>query len=193
MILFPAIDLKDGQCVRLKLGDMGQATVYNADPAAQAKAFEEQGFEWLHVVDLNGAFEGRSVNGAAVEAILRRDEEPGAARRRHPHPGSDRELAGEGFGAGDPRHGGGARSGTGQARPAGCFLGRSRSASTPAAARLRSRAGRRHPTLGAIELARNSRAPAWPRSSTQTSTATACSPASIGKLRSRWPRRSRSR
>ena len=70
MILFPAIDLKDGKCVRLKLGDMQTATVYNEDPAAQAKAFEEQGFSWLHVVDLNGAFEGRSVNGAAVDAIL---------------------------------------------------------------------------------------------------------------------------
>jgi len=71
MILFPAIDLKDGQCVRLKLGDMAQATVYNENPAAQALAFEQQGFEWLHVVDLNGAFEGQSVNGTAVEAILK--------------------------------------------------------------------------------------------------------------------------
>ncbi|ODT08644.1 MAG: 1-(5-phosphoribosyl)-5-[(5-phosphoribosylamino)methylideneamino]imidazole-4-carboxamide isomerase [Kaistia sp. SCN 65-12] len=71
MILFPAIDLKDGQCVRLKLGDMDQATVFNDDPAAQAKSFEDQGFEYLHVVDLNGAFSGRSVNGAAVEAILK--------------------------------------------------------------------------------------------------------------------------
>jgi phosphoribosylformimino-5-aminoimidazole carboxamide ribotide isomerase len=71
MILFPAIDLKDGKCVRLKLGDMEQATVFNDDPAAQAKAFEDQGFEYLHVVDLNGAFAGRSVNGDAVEAILR--------------------------------------------------------------------------------------------------------------------------
>ena len=70
MILFPAIDLKDGECVRLKLGDMRQATVYNPDPAAQARAFEEQGFEWLHVVDLDGAFAGESRNGAAVEAIL---------------------------------------------------------------------------------------------------------------------------
>ena len=70
MILFPAIDLKDGQCVRLKLGDMDQATVFNDNPAAQAKAFEDQGFEYLHVVDLNGAFAGESVNGAAVEAIL---------------------------------------------------------------------------------------------------------------------------
>ena len=71
MILFPAIDLKDGQCVRLKLGDMNEATVFNDDPAAQAKAFEDQGFEYLHVVDLNGAFAGESVNGAAVEAILK--------------------------------------------------------------------------------------------------------------------------
>ena len=70
MILFPAIDLKDGECVRLKLGDMQEATVYNADPAAQASAFEAQGFEWLHVVDLNGAFAGQSVNGDAVDAIL---------------------------------------------------------------------------------------------------------------------------
>ncbi|WP_457301197.1 1-(5-phosphoribosyl)-5-[(5-phosphoribosylamino)methylideneamino]imidazole-4-carboxamide isomerase [Phyllobacterium sp. P5_D12] len=76
MILFPAIDLKDGQCVRLKLGDMDQATVYNADPAAQAKAFEDQGFEWLHVVDLNGAFAGQSINGAAVEAILKATKNP---------------------------------------------------------------------------------------------------------------------
>ena len=71
MIIFPAIDLKDGQCVRLKLGDMNQATVFNESPAAQARSFEDQGFEYLHVVDLNGAFAGESVNGAAVEDILR--------------------------------------------------------------------------------------------------------------------------
>ncbi|RCW84421.1 1-(5-phosphoribosyl)-5-[(5-phosphoribosylamino)methylideneamino]imidazole-4-carboxamide isomerase [Phyllobacterium bourgognense] len=76
MILFPAIDLKDGQCVRLKLGDMDQVTVYNADPAAQAKVFEDQGFEWLHVVDLNGAFAGQSINGAAVDAILKATKNP---------------------------------------------------------------------------------------------------------------------
>jgi phosphoribosylformimino-5-aminoimidazole carboxamide ribotide isomerase len=76
MILFPAIDLKDGECVRLKLGDMAQATVYNSDPAAQALAFEKQGFEWLHVVDLNGAFEGQSVNGSAVEMILKATGNP---------------------------------------------------------------------------------------------------------------------
>lgn len=76
MILFPAIDLKDGQCVRLKLGDMEQATVYNTDPGAQAKAFENQGFEWLHVVDLNGAFAGQTVNGDAVDAILKSTKNP---------------------------------------------------------------------------------------------------------------------
>ena len=71
MILFPAIDLKQGECVRLKLGDMDQATVYNTDPAAQALAFEEQGFEYLHMVDLDGAFAGESRNGEAVDAILK--------------------------------------------------------------------------------------------------------------------------
>jgi phosphoribosylformimino-5-aminoimidazole carboxamide ribotide isomerase len=70
MILFPAIDLKDGRCVRLIQGDMAQATVFNDDPAAQARAFETAGFEWLHCVDLNGAFEGRSANAPAIRAIL---------------------------------------------------------------------------------------------------------------------------
>ena len=70
MILFPAIDLKDGQCVRLKLGAMDQATVFNDDPTDQAATFERQGFRYLHIVDLNGAFAGKPVNAAAVEAIL---------------------------------------------------------------------------------------------------------------------------
>jgi phosphoribosylformimino-5-aminoimidazole carboxamide ribotide isomerase len=72
VILFPAIDLKDGRCVRLVQGDMDRATVFNDDPAAQAAAFEAQGFAWLHVVDLDGAFAGKPMNGAAVDAILRR-------------------------------------------------------------------------------------------------------------------------
>lgn len=76
MILFPAIDLKDGQCVRLKLGEMDEATVFNDDPAAQAAEFEAQGFTYLHVVDLNGAFAGKPVNGAAVDAILERVKMP---------------------------------------------------------------------------------------------------------------------
>jgi phosphoribosylformimino-5-aminoimidazole carboxamide ribotide isomerase len=71
VILFPAIDLKDGQCVRLKLGDMAQATVFSDDPAAQAASFQSQGFSWLHLVDLNGAFAGRPVNAAAIESILK--------------------------------------------------------------------------------------------------------------------------
>ncbi len=70
MILFPAIDLKDGRCVRLVRGEMASATVFNDDPAAQARAFADAGFAWLHVVDLDGAFAGESRNGAAVEAIL---------------------------------------------------------------------------------------------------------------------------
>jgi len=76
VILFPAIDLKQGQAVRLKLGDMAQATVFNDDPAAQAKAYESQGFEYLHVVDLDGAFAGESRNGEAVEAILKSVQMP---------------------------------------------------------------------------------------------------------------------
>ena len=70
MILFPAIDLKDGQCVRLLRGDMDQATVFSDDPAGQAAAFITAGAVWLHIVDLNGAFAGAPVNGAAVEGIL---------------------------------------------------------------------------------------------------------------------------
>lgn len=70
LTLYPAIDLKDGACVRLIKGDMDQATVFNTDPADQAAAFQRQGFEWLHLVDLNGAFAGEPVNAAAVEAIL---------------------------------------------------------------------------------------------------------------------------
>ncbi len=71
MILFPAIDLKDGQAVRLLRGEMESATVFNDDPAAQARSFVDAGFQWLHLVDLNGAFEGRPVNAPAVEAILK--------------------------------------------------------------------------------------------------------------------------
>jgi phosphoribosylformimino-5-aminoimidazole carboxamide ribotide isomerase len=70
VILFPAIDLKNGQCVRLEQGDMARATVFNLDPAAQAQNFAAQGFEYLHVVDLDGAFAGKPVNAHAVEAML---------------------------------------------------------------------------------------------------------------------------
>jgi phosphoribosylformimino-5-aminoimidazole carboxamide ribotide isomerase len=71
VILFPAIDLKNGQCVRLQQGDMARATVFNLDPAAQAATFERQGFEYLHIVDLDGAFAGKPQNADAVEGILK--------------------------------------------------------------------------------------------------------------------------
>ena len=70
LTLYPAIDLKDGKCVRLRRGDMDQATIYADDPGAQAKAWQAAGFSWLHVVDLNGAFAGKPVNAAAVRSIL---------------------------------------------------------------------------------------------------------------------------
>ena len=70
MILFPAIDLKDGACVRLLRGDMNKATTFNRDPGEQARQFQSQGFAWLHLVDLNGAFAGKPVNGESVSAIL---------------------------------------------------------------------------------------------------------------------------
>ena len=84
MILFPAIDLKNGEAVRLQQGDMTRATVFNRDPAAQARAFARQGFEYLHIVDLDGAFAGKPMNAAAVEHILAAVKIPAAARRRHP-------------------------------------------------------------------------------------------------------------
>jgi phosphoribosylformimino-5-aminoimidazole carboxamide ribotide isomerase len=76
MILYPAIDLKDGQCVRLLRGEMEAATVFSDDPASQAAAFAAAGCEWLHLVDLNGAFAGHPVNAEAVEAILARVSVP---------------------------------------------------------------------------------------------------------------------
>lgn len=71
MILYPAIDLKDGQCVRVVRGDLATATVFNTEPAAQARAWAKAGFDWLHVIDLNGSVAGHSVNGEAIEAILK--------------------------------------------------------------------------------------------------------------------------
>jgi phosphoribosylformimino-5-aminoimidazole carboxamide ribotide isomerase len=76
VILFPAIDLKNGECVRLEQGDMARATVFNRDPAAQALAFAAQGFEYLHVVDLDGAFAGKPMNAAAVDRILAAESIP---------------------------------------------------------------------------------------------------------------------
>lgn len=71
MILYPAIDLKDGRCVRLEQGEMARATVFNDDPAAQARSFAADGFSWIHIVDLDGAFAGKPVNAAVIEAIVK--------------------------------------------------------------------------------------------------------------------------
>src|SRR5260370_16738919 len=84
MILFPAIDLKDGKCVRLLRGDMARATVFNDSPPAQAKAFANAGCEWLHLVDRNGAVEGHPVNRAAVQSLLTERAGPATGRRAHP-------------------------------------------------------------------------------------------------------------
>ena len=89
MILYPAIDLKDGQCVRLLKGEMSEATVFNDDPGAQAAAFEAAGAEWVHLVDLNGAFAGKPVNarGGRKHPVAPHRSRP--AWRRHPRHGDD--------------------------------------------------------------------------------------------------------
>ena len=94
MLLIPAIDLKDGHCVRLKQGDMNQSTTFSDDPAAMARRWLDAGARRLHLVDLNGAFAGKPVNEAAVKSILARGRrrDPGAAGRRHPRPGHHRAL-----------------------------------------------------------------------------------------------------
>ena len=93
MILFPAIDLKDGRCVRLKRGEMKSATVFNDDPAAQALAFKRAGFQWLHCVDLDGAFAGKPANAASIRAIRAAIEPSDPAWWRRPGHDGDRGLA----------------------------------------------------------------------------------------------------
>ena len=104
MILFPAIDLKQGRCVRLIQGDMDQATVFSDDPAAQAQAFEAQGFEWLHVVDLDGAFRGQAHERLGRRRHPRPSHHPGAARGRNPRHAHGRGLARQGHRPGHHRH-----------------------------------------------------------------------------------------
>lgn len=87
MILYPAIDLKDGACVRLRQGDMARATVFNTDPASQARSFESAGFSWIHVVDLDGAVSGKSVNAVAIADVI------GATRLRIQLGGGIRDLS----------------------------------------------------------------------------------------------------
>lgn len=178
MILFPAIDLKGGQCVRLKLGDMQQATVYNTDPAACARSFEDQGFEWLHVVDLDGAFAGHSANGDAVEAILKATDNPvqlGGGIRTLDHieawlsRGLRRVILG-----------------TVAVRNPALVIEACRKFPGHVAVGIDAKGGKvavegwaEASELGIIELARNSRAPASPRSSTPISTVTASLPGSV--------------
>ncbi len=102
MILYPAIDLKDGAAVRLVQGEMDRATVFSHDPAAIARGFAAAGATWLHLVDLNGAFVGRPANAAAVASILECRAAALPIGRRNPRPGHDRGLAGEGHRTGDP-------------------------------------------------------------------------------------------
>ena len=174
MILFPAIDLKNGQCVRLEQGDMARATVFNLDPAAQARAFAAQGFEYLHVVDLDGAFAGKPINALAVEAMLGEIAIPVQLG------GGIRDLAtvegwlAKGVSARHYRHRGGTRSGAGEGRGQEHFPAASRSASTPVTARSRSKAGRKHPRSRRWTSRGGSRMPASPPSSSPTSPATAC-------------------
>ena len=93
MILFPAIDLKDGQCVRLRQGEMDRATVFNDDPGAQARSFQDAGFRYLHIVDLNGAFEGKPVKRRRGRGDFGGDNDPSPARRRIRDLETDRDVA----------------------------------------------------------------------------------------------------
>ena len=192
MILFPAIDLKDGQCVRLKLGDMEQATVYNADPAAQAKAFEEQGFEWLHVVDLNGAFAGEQRQRRGGRG------DPEATKNPVQLGGGIRTLADiEGW-----LDKGLARVILGTVAVRDPDLVREACQTFPGkiAVGIDAKGGKvavegwaEASSSARSSWRRNSRARASPPSSTPTSTATAFWPASTGKRRSSSPTRCRSR
>ena len=152
-----------------------------ADPAAQAKAFEDAGLRMAACRRPQRRVRGPFGQWRGRRGDPEGDEEPGAARRRHPHAGRYRELAGQGPGARHPRHGRGARSRSGQARPASASRERSPSASTPRAARSPSRAGRRRRRSASSNWRGNSRAPASRPSSIPTSTATAFWPASTGQ------------
>ncbi len=155
MILYPAIDLKDGQCVRLLRGEMTAATVFGDDPAAQAAAFQAAGCDWLHLVDLNGAFAGTPVNGAAVEAILARVSVPCQLGRRHPRHGHDREAGSRAASPASSSARSRSRTRHWCARRHAPSRARSPSASTPARAVSRRTAGRKRPSVQATDLARS--------------------------------------
>ena len=153
MILYPAIDLKDGLCVRLVRGDMAQATVFNRDPADQARKFAAAGAAWIHVVDLDGAFAGKPKNAAAVDAILKsakaRFNWAAASATAPPsRPGSTRASSGWCWAR---RR---SRTPIWSKRPAANSPAASRWASMRAKARWRSKAGRKASSISALDLAR---------------------------------------
>ena len=174
LTLYPAIDLKDGACVRLRRGEMAEATVYSDDPGAQARTWQDAGCRWLHVVDLNGAFAGRPVNARCGACHPGEREHPGAARRRYPRPGRHRGLAGGGRAPGHPGQCRGQESRSSCARPAAPIPAASPSASTRATASLPPRAGRRPRRCAALDLALRFEDAGAARSSTPISAATAC-------------------
>ena len=145
MQIIPAIDIKDGHCVRLKQGEMQSATVFSEDPAAMAQHWLEQGAQRLHLVDLNGAFAGKPKNELAIREIVSVDRrgDPGAAGRRHPRPRHDRALSRRRHHLRHHRHRGGQESRASCTTPATRFPATSSSASTRATARSRPTAGRR--------------------------------------------------
>ncbi len=179
MILYPAIDLKAGACVRLVRGEMASVTVFNDDPAAQARQFAEMGFAWLHVVDLDGAFAGTigEWRGGAGDLPGGRSQNP--TRRRHPRPRGDRPVAGSRHRPDRPRHGRAARSRAGAPRRRRLPRAGSSSASIRATGVSPSRVGLK-PAISARSSWRGgSPMPGSPRSSTPTSRATARCPASM--------------
>ena len=180
MILFPAIDLKGGKCVRLRRGVMADATVFNDDPAAQAAAFDAQGFEWLHVVDLDGAFAGRSVNGRAIAAVLE------AVRLPVQLGGGIRTLSAieEWLKLGVRRVilGTAAAKGPGLVRAAcSAFPGAVAIGIDARAGAVAVEGWAKHPRLSPKIWRAATRMPASQRSSTPTSTATGCLPASMSR------------
>ena len=187
MILFPAVDLKNGQCVRLEQGDMARATVFNLDPAAQARAFAAQGFEYLHIVDLDGAFAGKPMNAQAVEAMLKAVTMPvqlggGIRDLKTVEAWLDKGIARVIIGTAAVRDPELVKVGGEESFPAG-----SPSASMPATAKSRSKAGPRRRKSRRWKSRNGLRMPASPPSSSPTSPATACSRASISTRRLRSP------
>ncbi len=185
MILYPAIDLKDGKCVRLLRGEMAAATVFGDDPAAQAAKFQAAGCEWLHLVDLNGAFAGQPVNAAAVEAILAAVKVPAqlgggirdmATISMWLEKGLSRVILGT-VAVEDPAL---------VREAARAFPGQVAVGIDARKGFVATKGWAEETTVQATDLARSYRTRAWPRSSTPTSTATAPCRARTSRRPKRW-------